>query len=227
MPLNLLPLFAVCVLVCLSEVVARGLLQPRPLSRWSAAGHISAVASLPEGARLPKLVVFDLDHTLWTPELYQLRQVPGYNTAAPPGPLPHEDIWLLDGAHSALHELATHPRWSGTAVGVASRTNKGSWAHSLLSSFMVDDKPLRHLFERKRCLGLGKGVGLPDANSDGATSTTTSNSSSRTDKADHSLIQIYTGDKTCHFESLKKETNLEFHEMLFFDDARDGKYVNM
>eukprot|EP00961_Rhodomonas_salina_P098145 1320921-Rhodomonas_salina.2 len=65
---------------------------------------------------MPSLVVFDLDATLWTPELYQLRKLPGYKDASDavlfhhrghdydtghtegPGPVANKDVKLFDGA---------------------------------------------------------------------------------------------------------------------------------
>ena len=76
---------------------------------------------------VPKLVVFDLDATVWRPELYQLRRQP---TAG-------KEVKLLDGAAAALKELATDEKWANTKVAVASRTNKGDWARTLLEEFEV------------------------------------------------------------------------------------------
>eukprot|EP00966_Prymnesium_polylepis_P331625 7387208-Prymnesium_polylepis.1 len=81
---------------------------------------------------LPKLVVFDLDNTVWTPELYTLRHLRGYEAATSPNPVADEDVWLLDSALAAFHEMTTSPRWAQTKVAIASRTNKGPWAHALL-----------------------------------------------------------------------------------------------
>ena len=39
---------------------------------------------------------------------------------AGPGPEAGYDVWLLDGAAAALHELATCELWAGTRVAVAS-----------------------------------------------------------------------------------------------------------
>ena len=54
-------------------------------------------AELPPGAATPKLIVFDLDNTLWSPELYQLRKKPKAN----------KDVRLCAGAVDALYDLAT------------------------------------------------------------------------------------------------------------------------
>ena len=94
-----------------------GVLQPRPPTKErSFEGFASVAGSLPAGAALPKLVVFDLDNTLWTPELYTLRHLPNYAQAGPPGPVAGEDVWLLDGAAEALYELASCERWEARAT---------------------------------------------------------------------------------------------------------------
>jgi magnesium-dependent phosphatase 1 len=87
------------------------------------------VAELPRGAERPKLVVFDLDNTMWTPELYQLKRSPKAG----------RDIYLFPGTIAALHELATLAEWKGTAVAFASRTNKVAWAEDLITRFEVAD----------------------------------------------------------------------------------------
>ena len=114
-----------------------GIKQPRPSEPFDPAAHPPAVDSLPAEAVLPRLVVFDLDNTLWTPELYTLRSFSGYADASPPNPVAGKDVWLLDGAAAALHELAFHERWRDTKVAAASRTNKPRWARALLQEFGV------------------------------------------------------------------------------------------
>ena len=114
-----------------------GTKQPRPTEPFDPAAHPPAVNSLPAEAVLPRLVVFDLDNTLWTPELYTLRSFSGYADASPPNPVAGKDVWLLDGAAAALHELAFHERWRDTKVAAASRTNKPRWARALLQEFGV------------------------------------------------------------------------------------------
>jgi magnesium-dependent phosphatase 1 len=120
-------------------VRAGGTLCPRPTAPRAVGAAPLAIDGLPAGVRLPRLLVFDLDNTLWTPELYTLRHLPGYARAAPPGPRADEDVWLTDGALQVLHELASAPAWraSGVAIAVASRTNKGAWARALLSQFQI------------------------------------------------------------------------------------------
>eukprot|EP00978_Attheya_sp_CCMP212_P005230 scaffold11612_cov39-Attheya_sp.AAC.2 len=78
---------------------------------------------------LPRLLVFDLDNTLWTPELYQIRQK-GLPKAG-------KEIWLFEGAQAIVNDLAKHQqtRWSNVELAIASRTNKGDWAEALLTKF--------------------------------------------------------------------------------------------
>ena len=169
---------------------AGGTLHPRPTRPRDFSRLRPVIDRLADGAALPKLIVFDLDNTLWTPELYTLRHLAGYRDARPPGPEAGRDVWLVDGAADVLWELATHARWRAapTALAVASRTNKGAWARSLLGQFKPDGaRPLAALLAH---------------------------------------TAIFTGDKTAHFEQLRAESGVGFDDMVFFDDARDGKFGN-
>lgn len=82
---------------------------------------------------LPKLLVFDLDNTLWTPELYQIRS----NTV----PVVDRDVALFPGARRILADLANGDgdRWRDTAAAIASRTNRVAWAEALLAEFRVGE----------------------------------------------------------------------------------------
>ena len=86
---------------------------------------------------LPKLVVFDLDNTLWSPELYTLRKLPGYSDASGAGPIAGADVQLFTATKMILEEVTVDPRWKETRFAVASRTNKGKWARSLLKQFVI------------------------------------------------------------------------------------------
>jgi magnesium-dependent phosphatase 1 len=134
---------------------------------------------------LPRVIVFDLDNTLWTPELYKLRKLEGSNQI----PVAGRDVNLFDGAKEVLESIL--PNLGGSAadgdnekpiLAIASRTNKVEWAEDLLDQFQ-----LRDLF---------------------------------------GAIEIFPGIKTNHFAKIQRKTKVPFHEMMFFDDARDGKYGN-
>jgi len=125
----------------------------------------------------PSLIVFDLDNTLWTPELYQLRQ----HQRTGQVPVAHRDVKLYDGARRVLDWLEREHK-DDVLLAVASRTKSGDWARDLLDQF-----------------------GLTDRFVD---------------------VQIFTGNKKAHLVNIQQNTGVPFHEMLFFDDARDGKYGN-
>ena len=154
------------------------------LSAISFAPRPPVAARLPSGAALPKLIVFDLDNTLWTPELYQVaRRVKA-------APVAGRDVKLFPAAAAALHEIDTCDRWEGTQIAVASRTNQGDWARTLLDAFEVPGDPSRRLADLV------------------------------------AYQEIYTGNKRAHFESLRRRSGLPFGSMLFFDDARGGRFGN-
>jgi len=88
----------------------------------------------PQVEPLPKLIVLDLDNTVWTPELFQLR------SSKPP--VAWKDVRLFPAAATILQDIANggkDGRWTanGTRVAIASRTHKTAWARSLLQQFEV------------------------------------------------------------------------------------------
>ncbi|KAL7568998.1 hypothetical protein ACA910_021289 [Epithemia clementina (nom. ined.)] len=141
---------------------------------------------------LPKLIVFDLDNTLWTPELYQIRLPRQRGNMVP---TVNRDIRLFDDARRILEFLASLQQKGqcGTLetmqLAVASRTSRTQWARQLLKGFTVassssstkKEVPIEALFGP-------------------------------------SLIQIQTGSKKEHFANLRQITGHLYTEMLFFDD---------
>ena len=129
---------------------------------------------------VPSLVVFDLDNTLWTPELYQLRKLQRNNQF----PVAHKDVKLYPAAWDVIQKIRNDPdgKFADTKFAIASRTKCGDWAHDLLDQFELKD-----LFD---------------------------------------YIEIFPGDKKSHFRNLKDRSGIDYEDMLFFDDARDGRYGN-
>lgn len=127
---------------------------------------------------VPSLIVFDLDNTLWSPELYQLRTLARNNQY----PVAHEDVKLFPAARDMIVQMKKDEKFANTKFAVASRTKSVDWAHDLLGQF-----ELREWLD---------------------------------------YIEIFPGDKKQHFNNLKRNSGIDFEEMLFFDDARDGKYGN-
>ena len=86
---------------------------------------------------LPSLVVFDLDNTLWTPELYQLRKLSRANKY----PVAHKDVKLFPAVKSLIEQIKNDPdgRFANTKFAVASRTKSVEWAHDLLDQFELRD----------------------------------------------------------------------------------------
>ena len=87
---------------------------------------------------LPKLIVFDLDNTIWTPELYQIRKQQY--------PKPHQDIHLFPSVPHILQWLNNNkhsPSNNNTVqLAIASRTSKIKWAQQLLKDFQI-----QHFFQ--------------------------------------------------------------------------------
>ncbi|OEU16232.1 hypothetical protein FRACYDRAFT_154781, partial [Fragilariopsis cylindrus CCMP1102] len=123
----------------------------------------------------PRVIVFDLDNTLWTPELYQLRRLERANTI----PVAGKDVKLFDGAKEILDNIIPNLSSDGSTkpiLAIASRTKSVDWAELL-----IDEFKLRERFD---------------------------------------VIEIFPGIKTNHFTRIQRATNVPFHEMMFFDDAR-------
>lgn len=127
---------------------------------------------------LPKLIVFDLDNTLWKPELYQLRKLQRSNTTPKAG----KDVHLMSGSQKVLKEHIPALQQQGVQFAVASRTKSVEWAHALLGQFDLLD-----IFN---------------------------------------YVEIVPGNKKRHFQDIQRASGIPYDAMLFFDDARDGKYGN-
>ncbi|GAX28839.1 hypothetical protein FisN_20Lh133 [Fistulifera solaris] len=102
---------------------------------------LTTLESLTSLQAVPKVIIFDLDNTLWTPELYQIRQ----RTA----PVVNRDIRLFPASREVLQFLndiePSHPLYQ-VELAIASRTSKGAWAEQLLNEFTIGTSPLRSFF---------------------------------------------------------------------------------
>lgn len=142
---------------------------------FSSIGPRSTSSSLPS---LPSLIVFDLDNTLWTPELYQLRSIARANQ----NPVAHKDVQLFPAVKDIIRQIKDGERFANTKFAIASRTKSVAWAHDLLEQFELKD-----IFD---------------------------------------FVEIFPGDKKQHFSNLKKASGVDYGDMIFFDDARDGRWGN-
>lgn len=84
----------------------------------------------------PSLVVFDLDDTLWFPEMYMLDGLPF--TRDKQGRVHDrggDHVRLIGDSQRILHEIHLH--WKDTKVGYASRTHYPKWASACLKLIEV------------------------------------------------------------------------------------------
>jgi len=160
-----------------------------------------------------QLVVFDLDYTIWQPEMYQLNGPPKLisldefqgkqnrkskkvSLSIPQGSTTiHQNkiatdrrgkvpITIFDGASHALCEINRMKKDTPIQVAISSRTDEPSWAYQLMKWLVIDDKGTT----LSKCF------------------------------ADDNLIEISYSDKTTHFESLNRKTGIDFENMAFFDN---------
>ena len=89
---------------------------------------------------LPRALVFDLDGCVWFPEMYMILGTRGSPfKERPDGNLDTDDgkatVELLGDTRDIMLELATHDKWKGTAMAVASRSNEPNWASECIDKF--------------------------------------------------------------------------------------------
>lgn len=93
--------------------------------------------------RLPKLIAFDLDGTIWTPDMYQLWGGGAPFVADGDGSKKLFDrqgapVRLLGISSRVLQELKSEDRWSDTVVAWVSCTDEPEWAAECLNLFKVE-----------------------------------------------------------------------------------------
>lgn len=143
---------------------------------------------------LPKLIVFDLDYTLW-PFWVDTHVTPPLKANVQHSAATDrygEDYGFYDDVPSILYTL---PK-AGVKIGVASRTSAPNLARDLLKLLHIppvppaDDVPVRSKPEKPR-----RALEFFDAG-----------------------MEIYPSSKIRHFEALHKRTAIRYEDMLFFDD---------
>ena len=139
---------------------------------------------------LPSLVVFDLDDTVWWPEMYMTA---GSFHCEPPGSTRvvdrlGEELTIHPGARVAIEEMLNRPRWrrANAQIAFASRTDEPAWAMEAMRLLRVCTDPR------------GRDVTLEDA-------------------VDHAEVYPVRS-KTEQFHRLKEKSGVPFDEMLFFDN---------
>ncbi|ETI32508.1 magnesium-dependent phosphatase-1 [Phytophthora nicotianae CJ01A1] len=99
-------------------------------------------ASSPQWTHVPRLVVFDLDYTLWCPYIDVLSGGPFTKTEDPGTVLDRygEELSLLPDVQKVLNILEMDPQFEGTKVAIASRTGEIEAAKECMRLIEVDIK---------------------------------------------------------------------------------------
>ncbi|RNF05123.1 4-nitrophenylphosphatase [Trypanosoma rangeli] len=94
---------------------------------------------------VPRVIVFDLDGTLWAPEMYELWGGGGAPFKVDPkDPNTAIDragtkVRFLGETRELLQKLSTDPKWSSTSLAISSTCDEPRWAMELLHLFQFTD----------------------------------------------------------------------------------------
>ena len=103
---------------------------------------VATSASAMAGVRVPRLIIFDLDACLWSPEMFELDGAPTAYDATLGGVKAGTDVVrLFPGALAVLRTIiADKERFADTRVAVASSTTRPAFAHTCLDELVVDQR---------------------------------------------------------------------------------------
>ncbi|KAG6616579.1 magnesium-dependent phosphatase-1 [Phytophthora cinnamomi] len=163
---------------------------------------------------VPRLVVFDLDFTLWYPEMYELWGAP-FKKNPSTGVVTDckgEQVHFFGAVHTVLSILETDPQFRDTTeVAVASRTTEPKWAKTCMRLMDVD-------IGSRSAAATGDGEENEDEEEE-----------EEDEEEDEAVVKtalqtivdyeaIYPRNKRVHFEQLKKDSGIPYEDMLFFDN---------
>ena len=142
---------------------------------------------------LPRVVVFDLDGTLWAPEMYEMWGGGSPFTAKENGKYlvdkKGERVNLLGDSRALLEKLIAHPAVESgeTTLGLASTCDEPEWARECLNKFTLRQRdklvPMGSVFQHH---------------------------------------EIFKANKREHFKRIQKATGAEFADMIFFDNQTNN-----
>nr|CCC94865.1 unnamed protein product [Trypanosoma congolense IL3000] len=153
------------------------------------------------GNSVPRVIVFDLDGTLWRPEMYELWGGGAPFTLSKGNPSAATDrsnteVRLIGETRELLQTLSTAEEWRGTQLAISSTCDEPRWALELLRLFQFTD---------------AKGESVPMLSLFG------------------DLVEIYKANKkTQHQTILRKAQRCDpsiksdFSDFLFFDNQQDN-----
>jgi magnesium-dependent phosphatase 1 len=111
----------------------------------AAVGATAASASATSrmaGVRVPRLIIFDLDACLWSPEMFELDGKPtSYDPTLGGVKAGHDVVKLYPGALAVLRTIISDTeRFGATQVSVASSTTRPAFANTCLDELVVDPR---------------------------------------------------------------------------------------
>ncbi|KAG6332719.1 hypothetical protein ID866_6373 [Astraeus odoratus] len=176
------------------------------------------------GSRLPKLIAFDLDYTLWdfwvdthiTPPLRQDRKT-GAVYDSTTGHYSNENSPNVVKFYRDVPGILKDLKDAGITIAACSRTSAIKLAMDALKLIRVPN-------------GISTVTPSDNVSSDTIASSMDEEAPSWTITTSPAVgffdqLEVYPTDKTVHFKELHKKTGLPYSEMLFFDDERRNRNV--
>ncbi|GMF38781.1 unnamed protein product [Phytophthora lilii] len=153
-------------------------------------GSQQTAAASQQWAHLPRLVVFDLDYTLWGPYIDTLNGGPFTKTEDAGTVVDRygEELSLLPDVEKVLSTIETDPQFQDTKVAIASRTAEIEAARECMGLLEVSIKKPGSAAEVKTLESIA------------------------------SFVEIYPSSKVAHFQKFVQESGVPYEDMLFFDD---------